>query len=123
MTANSAPDDASTSPRTVSIASLGKRRQAQSIVAPRNLEIDRSTDERSGANFDELAERVRLRQRNALVLEAFEVELDRLTDQAQDFLARFRRGNAARQIGNVGAETVRPLLDNNHIAHGRNTPT
>src|SRR5689334_4571616 len=122
MTATGARDD-SISPQTASKASRGKRRQAQSIMAPRNRESNESTATRSGAHFDELAERVRLRQRDAFVLETFEMELDGLADQPQDFLARFRRGNAARQIGNIGAETVRTLLDDNHIAHGANTPT
>ena len=49
--------------------------------------------------------------------EAFNVENDGLMDKLEYFIAGLSNRHAAGKIGDVGAETVRTLLYNNHVTH------
>jgi len=76
----------------------------------------------SGMNFHEFAERVRLRNGGSFILETFQMKLDGLANEPQDFLLGFARCDAAGQIRNVSSETLGTLLDDNHVAHWVITP-
>src|SRR3954451_7128072 len=72
-------------------------------------------------DFNQLAERVRLRHHFAILAKAFYVEVDCLTDQSQHFLACLGSGNTPWQIRNVSAPTRITLFNNYRVLHRRLT--
>jgi len=60
---------------------------------------------------------MRQRDRCSILLEPLEMELDRLTDQAKDFLFGVRRGHTSRKVGHMGAIGGCAFLNDYQVSH------
>jgi hypothetical protein len=69
------------------------------------------------ADADQFNRRCGRRNRLAILTQAFQVKLDRLSDQPHDLSARFVDRDAAWQVRYVGAERVFTLLNNDDVIH------
>src|SRR5262249_42561522 len=70
-----------------------------------------------GGNVDDRAGRRRRRYRLTVLLQAFNVELDRLEDQTEHLVTCLGRRHAARQIRNIRSERGGTLFDHDQVAH------